>query len=30
MLMDNVNNLLQKTLIEVFVDAIGLQDPVRG
>ena len=30
MLTDNVINLLQKMLKQVFVDAIGLQDPVRG
>ena len=30
MLTDNVINLLQKILKQVFVDAMGLQDPVRG
>ena len=29
MLTDNVINLLQKMLKQVFVDAMGLQDPVR-
>ena len=30
MLTDNVINLFQKMLKQVFVDAMGLQDSVRG